>query len=231
MVPVQKMPITEQVISRLKASIACGDYQEGKKLPSEQSLCLELKVGRSTLREAFRVLQTMGYIELKPGRGAFVQSTTGNEIVNARDWFRENAPQLKDFIEVREAIESLAIRIAIERGTEEEYSRIEEINEGFLLSVGMNDIPGMARLDEAFHEAIVNMTHNYLLMNINNLVSKEFRKYRSISFGVHANAESASDSHQKIVAALKARDERLAIESVVYHLNRVISDMESIISE
>ncbi len=231
MVPVQKMPITEQVISKLRASIASGEYEEGTKLPSEQSLCLELKVGRSTLREAFRVLQTMGYIELKPGRGAFVQSMTGNDQVNARDWFRENALQLKDFIEVREAIESLAIRIAIERGTEEEYARIEEINEGFLQSVSRNEVADMARLDEAFHEAIVNTTHNSLLMNINNLVSREFRKYRSISFGVRANAESACLAHGKIVAALKGRDERLAVESVVYHLNRVISDMESIISE
>jgi DNA-binding GntR family transcriptional regulator len=68
-------------------------------------------------------------------------------------------------------------------------------------------------------------------MNINNLVSMEFRKYRSISFGVRANAESASHAHRKIVSALKVRDMRLAVESVVYHLNRVISDMESIISE
>ncbi len=231
MVPVQKMPITEQVISKLRASITCGEYKEGKKLPSEQSLCLELNVGRSTLREAFRVLQTMGYVELKPGRGAFIQSMTGNDLVNPRDWFRENAPQLKDFIEVREAIESLAIRIAIEKGTDDEYSRIEEINGSFLQAVGRNEVPEMARLDETFHEAIVNMTHNSLLMNINNLVSREFRKYRSISFGVPANAESACLAHGKIIAALKGRDARLAVESVVYHLNRVISDMESIISE
>ncbi|PKL11739.1 MAG: FadR family transcriptional regulator, partial [Spirochaetae bacterium HGW-Spirochaetae-8] len=70
MIPVQKVPITDQVVDKIKTSIIEGTFEESRKLPSEQSLCESLNVSRSTLREAFRVLQTKGFVELKPGRGA-----------------------------------------------------------------------------------------------------------------------------------------------------------------
>ncbi len=231
MIPVQKMPITDQVVEKIKASIIDGTYKEHAKLPSEQALCIELNVSRSTIREAFRVLKTMGYVELKPGRGAFVSSATGYELMNVRDWFRENAPRLKDFIEVREAIETLAVKIAIEKGSPEEYKKVNMISSQFLKALDANDVAAMAHLDETFHETIVNMTHNSLLININNLVSKEFKKYRSISFAVRANAESALESHKLIVDSLMRRDTAAATESMVYHLHRVVIDMESLINE
>jgi len=87
-VPVKKMPITEQVVEKIMTSIVAGTYKEGDKLPTEQALCQELNVGRSTVREAFRVLQTMGYVELKPGKGAYVYSRTGNDSVDVRSWFK-----------------------------------------------------------------------------------------------------------------------------------------------
>jgi len=230
-VPVKKMPITEQVVEKIMTSIVAGTYKEGDKLPTEQALCQELNVGRSTVREAFRVLQTMGYVELKPGKGAYVYSRTGNDSVDVRSWFKENVLQLKDFIEVREAIESLAIKIAIEKGTKDEFSHLDAIHQRFLAAADMNDTIEMARLDEIFHEAIVSMTHNYLLININNLVSKEFKKYRSLSFSVRTNVESAVYAHKKIMEAIKRRDKTVAVESIVYHLHMVISDMEQVINE
>jgi GntR family transcriptional repressor for pyruvate dehydrogenase complex len=172
----------------------------------------------------------MGYIELKPGRGAFVKSRSGNDRVNVRDWFLENALKLKDFIEVREAIESLAIKKAIEKGSDEEFARLEDVHKQFVHAVKTNDVVEMAFLDETFHNFIVGMTHNSLLININGLVSNEFKKYRKISFSVQANAESAVKEHQKIMAALRARAQQIAAESIAHHLNMVVVDMESVIS-
>ena len=100
MQPVKKTPIVEQVIDKIRSSIIKGTFEEGSKLPSEQTLCKSLNVSRSTLREAYKVLQTMGYVELKPGRGAFVLSATANATMDVRDWFIVNAPKLTDFIEV-----------------------------------------------------------------------------------------------------------------------------------
>lgn len=231
MVPVQKMPIIDQVVASLQSQIREGIFAENQKLPSEQSLCATLHVGRSTVREAFRVLQTTGFVELRPGRGAFVKSASPPDIVRVKDWFKENAPRMKDFLEVREAIETLAMRLAFEKGTEEEFLEVQNINDRFLEAVLVADVQEMARLDEEFHNALVHMSHNVLLVNINLLVANEFRKYRSVSFALRANAESAATAHSRIMTAINRRDRNEAVESVVAHLHSAVTDMELVIRE
>ena len=231
MIPVRKVSIIDQVVESIKESIDSGYFQEGKKLPSEKQLCASLNVSRSTLREAFRVLETIGYVELKPGKGAFVKQLKFHNSINVRDWFRVNAPRLNDFIEVREAIETLAIKIASEKYTEEEFAELATINEEFARAVEEGDVHRIARLDEDFHQAIVRMTHNSLLININDLVAKEFEKYRSVSFKVPRNAQSALEPHQMILDSLRDRDAKRAIKSVTYHLQKAKEDMEEVIKE
>lgn len=229
--PVQKMPVTDQVVDKIRASIMDGTFKEGSKLPSEQVLCASLRVSRSTVREAYRVLQTMGFIELKPGKGAFVLNADGDAIGDIRDWFRVNAPKLTEFIEVRKAIETLAIKIAVERGTEEEYKKLEHLNEQFALALDQNNAHEMAYLDELFHKSIVDMSHNSLLVSINGVVAQAFKKYRSISFQVRKNALNAMEPHRKILEALRSRDVVRAVKSIESHLTLAKEDMETVISE
>ncbi|MDC7245302.1 MAG: FadR/GntR family transcriptional regulator [Sphaerochaetaceae bacterium] len=231
MEPVKKMPISDQVVDSIKNSIMDGTFGEGEKLPSEQSLCASLQVSRSTIREAYRVLQTMGYVELKPGRGAFVKSSAPHEVINVRDWFRVNAPKLNDFIEVRIAIESLAIKIAVERSTEEEYQKLVDINKEFIEAVKVMDVKEMAALDELFHKTLVDISHNTLLINLNSIVAKEFKKYRSMSFRVKKNAENAIEPHLEILAALGSRDKKRSVKSIEHHLELAKEDMKIVNDE
>ncbi len=229
--PIRKIPITDQVVEKIRTSIMDGKFQEGEKLPSEQSLCSSLNVSRSTVREAFRVLQTMGFVELKPGRGAFVHSSTGNAATDIKDWFRVNAPKLTEFIEVRKAIETLAIKIAVERGTEEEYEKLIAINDKFNEAVEKDDAKAMAYLDEAFHNEIVDMSHNSLLVSINGVVAQAFKNYRNVSFQVRHNALNAITPHHNILEALRARDSKKAVHSIESHLEQAREDMETTIKE
>ena len=89
----------------------------------------------------------------------------------------------------------------------------------------------MAFLDEEFHRKIVDMSHNSLLININELVAQAFKKYRSISFQVRKNALSAVEPHRAILAALKKRDKEEAVKSIESHLTMAKDDMEAVISE
>jgi len=75
----QKRSKIEQVVDSIKSSIAGGDFKVGAKLPSEDSISNTLRVSRSTVREAFKVLQEKGYLELRPGRGAFAMNTRSKD--------------------------------------------------------------------------------------------------------------------------------------------------------
>jgi len=66
---IEKISITDQVVKRIEELIRSGEFAVGDKLPTEMELREQLGVGRSTIREAFRVLQAIGLIELRPGRG------------------------------------------------------------------------------------------------------------------------------------------------------------------
>ena len=72
MEPIKRVPIVQQVEEKIRQLIESGQYGPGEKLPAEMDLCQRLGVGRGTIREAFRLLQARGYVEIKPGRGALV---------------------------------------------------------------------------------------------------------------------------------------------------------------
>ena len=227
---VDKVSVIDQVIDSIKNSITGGEFSVGQKLPSELSLCESLSVSRSTIREAFRVLQVMGYVELKAGRGAFVRDSDPFDIVTVRNWFKESAPQLEDFTDVRDVLEVLAVKKAISRCSDKEVAVLEEINNAYKKAVDENNAADTARFDEEFHNQIFSMTKNSLLINLNRMVAVEFRKYRMMSFSMHENQISAVKPHNKIVAAFKRRDVEDGIAQMHNHLQLVIKDMDKILS-
>ena len=228
---IEKRSRTEQVVDSIKDSIRKGEFQIGAKLPSEDSLCNTLGVSRSTIREAFRVLQTMGYVELKPGRGAFALDTNPRDIASIYRWFKKSAPKLEDFTEVRSVLETLAVKMAIERADDREIEELKNINAVYQKAVKAGNTLEVSDLDESFHEQIFLMTKNSLLINLNKLISVEFRKYRLMSFSLAKNRQSAIIPHNKILAAICRRNKADGIRQMKNHLKQVIIDMEKMVAQ
>ena len=222
---------TEQVVDSIKDSIIKGEFKLGAKLPSEDSLCNSIGVSRSTIREAFRVLQTMGYVELKPGRGAFVSDTNPRDITSIYRWFKESAPTLEEFTEVRCVLETLAIKMAIERADDSEIEELKNINTAFHKAIKIGNTLKVSFLDESFHEHIFLMTKNSLLVNLNKLIATEFRKYRLMSFSIGKNRQSALLCHNNIMDSISKRDKAGGIKQMKNHMKQVIIDMENIVSQ
>jgi GntR family transcriptional repressor for pyruvate dehydrogenase complex len=87
-----------------------------------------LSVGRSTVREALRIMEAMGFIEIRPGRGAFVLRNAEDDLSPLAAWFAEHATEVRDYVEVRMAIEPLAMRLMVDRATPEEIAGIEAVH-------------------------------------------------------------------------------------------------------
>ncbi|MDC7248093.1 MAG: GntR family transcriptional regulator, partial [Sphaerochaetaceae bacterium] len=121
---IERVYITDQVVKELLSLIMSGDFKLEEKLPTESELCNHLGVGRSTVREALRVLSATGMIELRPGKGAYVVSNKKNSIISIQNWFTEKHAELDELIEVRMAIEPLALKLAIRRASNEEIQQI-----------------------------------------------------------------------------------------------------------
>jgi GntR family transcriptional repressor for pyruvate dehydrogenase complex len=228
---IEKVSVTDLVVKEIKEMCFSGTIEVGEKLPTEKALCEALKVGRSTVREALRVLQAMGIVEMRPGTGAFLRSKSEREPSGIAEWFQEHKLQLNDFMEVRIALEPLAVKLAIERGSEAEIREVEEVLLDFERALEQHDAVKLAISDETFHDSIAKATHNRLLIVINEKIADAFAGYRTRSFASAESAEHAKEPHRAILEAIKRRDVAGAQRHVRRHLEISLADIEKVSGE
>jgi len=223
---IKRISVTDSIVERILSMIESGEYKPGEKLPTESRLCESLKVSRTSIREAIRMLQAFGYVNILPGKGAFVADYT--KIQQTNNWYDVENAQFADFMEVRLAIEILAVRLSVERATDKQISELENVNNSFMEAVQHQDTTQLVMLDELYHTKIIEYTNNKLLININKQLLVSFRKYRSNSFmnaSVYANAV---EPHTRILQCFKIRAPFQAVEEMKVHLDITSKDMEAI---
>lgn len=225
MEPIRRVPVIEQVEARIRRLMESGQYLPGDKLPTERELCELLGVGRGTVREAFRLLQARGYVELKPGRGAFAADPSAKDELRAIEWLVQNERQLIDAIEVRRALEPMAARRMAERGDADSIRVLGELHEAFLAAVEDGDAFRVAELDERFHSAVVAGSGNPLLMSIIQQVNQEIKAFRSNTFRVPQNIRNAVEPHTSILRTIQTGDAGGAEAAMRAHLDKVQQDL------
>ena len=226
MEPIVRVPIVSQVEERIRELIDSKKYTEGMKLPTENELCQSMNVGRGTVREALRLLQAKGLVEIKPGRGAFVASKQAVDI-NPVVWLVQNEKELRDAIEVRNALEPVAARKMAETAIEAALRRLKKIHADFLAAVKAGDTVQIAQLDELFHGWIVRESGNQLLNEINVHLIQGMHTFRSKTFTVPENVRNAVEPHTRILNAITGRDGNAAEQEMRKHLKMVNEDLSS----
>ena len=223
MQPVKRFSVIEQVEGQIRELIKSGQYSPGEKLPTEKELCQRLNVGRGTVREAFRLLEAKGYVELKPGRGAFAAVPTDE--MGTIEWLVQNEEQLIDAIEIRRALEPMAARRMAEGGSPSGIAELEAIHRDFLSAVESDNAARVAELDEAFHTAITVGSGNRLLMSILQQVNQEIKTFRSKTFKVPQNIRNAVEPHSRILRTIQSGDMDGAEAAMRAHLDKVQEDL------
>lgn len=223
---IQRVSITEAVAENIKNLICSGEFEIGSKLPTETKICEELKVSRTSVREAFRLLQAQGYVVIYPGRGAFVANFQTSNGVN---WFEIDDAKYKDYMEVRIAIELLAVRLAVERANGEQIKKLEAVHNSFLEASQIHDAAKMVILDERFHSLIIEYTGNPLLKKINSDLLDVFRPYRRANFSDPIDYKHADSMHNKILMCFKERDPQKAEQYMRDHLSLTAEDFDRIV--
>lgn len=226
---INRLSITDQAVQQIKNEILSGRYKIGDRLPTEKDLCQQLGIGRSTVREALRMLKALGFIEVKQGKGAFIIKTNEDSDEKIRDWFSKNKIELIDFIQVRMSLEPLAVRLTIERASDEEIANIEQILEKFEDATKAGNALDLAMMDEAFHTAIAEASRNNLLIMLNRTIVEFFREYRVRSFAVKKNIKNALEPHRKIMQAIQARNADAAAQAMVDHLKLSMTDINRVL--
>lgn len=215
------------VAENIRELIEAGQYIPGQKLPTEAGFCQMWGVSRTSIREALRILQALGYVDIKPGKGSFVAEHPLPQKVQ-KNWYETENAEFSDFMEVRFAIEPLAVRLSVQRATPKEVAELFEIHQSFIHANETHDLTRMIMLDELFHTKIMSYTKNPLLININKQLLNSFRIYRGESFTDSGVYNNAVQPHEQILQCFYVKDAETAVREMQRHLEITELDMRQI---
>lgn len=210
------------VLEEIHKLISQGKLQPGDNLPSEMELAERFGVGRSSIREAMRVLQLMGVVEVMQGKGTFVREPGILPLVI--DWSRTKTGLTPEVMEARQFMEVLLARLAAERATEEDVDalRLAVRRSEESLSNGENP-SGMetnVRAGVDFHLALADAAHNQVL----SLMYRTIRGlYLDLARRTRITPEVARDrnhDHQCLLEAVIARDPARAAAFMQGHIDK-----------
>lgn len=232
----KRTSITERATEEIKRYLLSGDLKPGDKLLTEAELAAQLGVGRSTVREAIRTLQAMGYVELRPGRGAFAVITSPDDELSMREnairYFKGNQGSLSDFLEVRILIEPYAASLAATRADHEARETLQNILVRFAdAAKHQPDHAELARLELEFHSTIVEASGNKLLASIFRQLCRVFAIYSENSFTAYDSLEATMLEHARIVEAVLAHDSDAAEREMRTHISISSENMKNAIRE
>ncbi|MCW6061350.1 FadR family transcriptional regulator [Clostridium sporogenes] len=219
-IPIKNAKVYEQVIEQIKTMIISGNLQKGDKLPSERELVDQLKVSRTSIREALRALEIVGLIKCKQGEGNFIRDNFDNSLFEPLSLvFMLERSNKEDIIEVRRIIEVEAAALAAKRITKDQLKKLEYIIYEFKNS---EDEKTLVNLDKNFHYEIAQASNNFILLNIINSCSTLIDSLiKNARYKIMKNVENKKelvDQHEKIYLALKEKDSELASKLMKEHL-------------
>ncbi len=213
---IQRTSVTDAVVDSIREMIESGQWAVGEKLPPEAVLCEELKVSRTCVREAVRTLRALRYVELRPGKGAFVEDFRKKQAEEM--WRGTNDVKLYDLVEVRGALESLAVGLAVERASEAQITELSKIHSSFVEANAGHDMARLMMLDELFHMKITSYTENPLLVKINGKLLDSFRVYWGEFFTDTVVYGDVVTFHGRILESFKQHDAERAVLEMQRHL-------------
>ena len=220
--------VFDEAVEAIKRSIRSGELKAGDRLPSEGKLAAMMGVGRGTVREALQVLIHLGLLV----RTNKVTSVAPNalERLTTRgvfDDFRAHN-DLMEMVELRKILEPEAVALAAERITAEGLAAMEE--QFRRMQESGDDLESFTEQDNRFHAGILQASGNSLIVEILQRIQEPMR--RSQSLVIHASRLIRPRSvgfHERILAALKARDRAAAKKQMLNHLLDIQKEMYALL--
>lgn len=214
---INKIRMHEMVSEELRDYIRTNEMKKGDKLPPAETIMKTLGIGRSSLREALRYLEASDVIEVINGKGIYVKETSQFRM-SAKITVEDEKMALLQLMEVRRALEILAVELAAQRATE---ANIEEMRR-YLLEIERTEGPTSSIADMKFHQAIYKSTGNPILQSIVESVWELFTVFWQAPFGNQQIFRSSFPFHQTLFDAIVEKDPNKAR----VELNNLMDSME-----
>lgn len=203
-ISIPRAALHEQAAHRLRQMLVENRIAPGAKL-NERELSEVLKVSRTPLREAIKMLAAEGLVELLPNRGAIAVELSETDILNT--------------FEVMSGLEAQSGGLAAERITEAELAEIKAMHYEMLAAWTRRDLPAYYRLNAGIHRAINTAAKNPVLTATYNQVNARLQALRFRSNQDGEKWKAAVAEHEQMIDALTRRDAPAMQAVLRAHLN------------
>lgn len=218
--------LSQSVVRQIEQLILRGILQPGERLPSERDMAEKLGVSRPSLRDAISDLADRGLLSSRAGSGVFVAEVLGSAFSPALiQLFATHEEAVFDYIAFRRDMEGLAAERAARLGSETDLRVIDTIFLKMEVAHQKRDPTDEAQLDAEFHMAIIEASHNvimlHMLRSMFDLLRQGVFYNRQMMFRNRMTREHLLDQHRAMNSAVQARDPVAARAAVEAHLNFV----------
>ncbi|MCL2588509.1 MAG: FadR family transcriptional regulator [Oscillospiraceae bacterium] len=223
-ITIARQELHKVAAEHLREMIASKKLQPGDRVPSEQEMIELFGVGRSTVREAIKLLVAENVVEIHRGKGTFVSTRPGLSADPLGLHFTDQEKLIENLFETRLIIEPQMAWFAAKRATARDIECLGELTDQFDRLSG-KDALAFAELDIQFHTQMAFCTHNDVLCRFLPSVCESI--YKSLPKTTNSGTGSqlrAKASHQKIFAAIKVQDYELAKEEMRTHIRQTMAD-------
>lgn len=215
--PAGRNTLTQEVADQILSLILEGNLRPGDRLPSQSELAARFQVGHSTIREALRILNAMGLMEFRQGRGTFIRELNARSMHHPEILARMVTPETtKQLFEARQIIEPEIAALAAQRATAEDLAAMDQALREY--EKALSESRPVYRLSVTFHRTIALATHSQILCMFMDSILVPLAERGLLLENQPGYLEWEVDSHRSLYQAISSRDPDRARAMMIKHL-------------
>lgn len=209
--------LTVRIADHIRELIQTHQLSVGQRLPSEREMARLLGVSRPALREAVKLLEASGQLQVQHGVGNFIRAQPDDPL---RAGLSEQEGTLTELFAMREVLEKAAAAWAAEAATGERIEMLEStLHKEELACQPPLDFERLAQLNASFHLQIVQMAGNRFLSRTVGVLHEMIAAGMETTLSIPGRVEQSMQEHRIILDAIRHRDSERAGQAIAAHIH------------
>jgi GntR family transcriptional repressor for pyruvate dehydrogenase complex len=224
--------VIKELSTYITRGILEGNIKVGDQLASERDLSEMLSVGRSTLREATKVLTMMGLLEVRTGQGTFITNGHSDFYAAPLSWgLIIGEKSTKELFEARSLLDCEAAYYAAQRITDDELERLSGFFQEMQNARAKLDIEKLMAADVSFHMMIAEAAHNNVIFQMLKTIRNLLEVWIRYVFIDEKSMEDTTQEHERIFNSIVNKDPAGARDSMRYHISAGYERLQKVLND
>ena len=186
------LTLRERIVEFIKDAVITGRLKPGERVP-ESEIAEKFGISRTPIREAFRQLETEGFLTMTPRKGAIVSPITDKDV--------------REFYAIKSLLEGYAAGKACNELTEKDLKKLENINKEMINYMDKKNVRMFFKLDNQFHDVFLHACGNEKLCTMTHQIVQQFERFRITALSLPGRMNNSVKQHEDIIDALQRREE------------------------